>query len=710
MEEQIKSTSKNFTEPIIYTKSLSDSTLVVVDAKTNIRFLDKTDLKVINGFAAGIDHEWYKNAEVCFSEDGNYFATISSDEKESRLYNAKTKKIVAKVDRHKGNVTCVGIDKRAKYFFSSGDDGKTFVVDIKSAKLSFTLPAHVDEVNDLIFSPNNQLVATASYDKQISIFNFAMMTPVVRLKAHTAPVMKALFLSEHRLFSIDKDGSAIIWDLNTKKVITRLSGIHDAVREVTANDNFLFLGTQLGFIIVYELEEYTQISRDLFKFTSSISSLDFDEENNTLIIGCEDGKLQMHDIYNGEKHLEELLEYKEYDEMQSYVDKHPMLTYTKPYKLLSAIWNKTLQEANELLQMAKKDEAEVALLSFNSPSKQTIMKKMFEEYAEFNKFVLLVKKGNLSLAYSLARKHESYQTSKLYIALEERWKKLFAKAQVMALEANAQDKIFDFLSQYRGVSEKTILIQEMIVKSKVYVRFQDAVSKKDFKVAFELTKVNPFLKEFEDYNALLVYGDSLYIKISKSLKVADVHESIKLLRILRDFPDFEDEAKRMILDIESRGKFFKAVDENDLKTAYNLLAKSDILDETDEGKQLIEKWENDLELAEVYAIKADVVAIDGVLNDYKNVSSKNMSLVTIYTWAYINQIEHAIAHNRDKAVIEKGFKTYVLNFGIDDHIMSTFEIFEKKYNKSKLVLEALRKGSRKMWRASMRVKNILDEN
>jgi len=708
MAEENSNKSKKFNQPIIYTRGLSDSTLAVVDAKTNIRFLNKKNLKLLNGFSVGITRLWYKNATFSFSKDGKYFATISGNAKESKLYNVQTKKLIAKVNRHKGDVTCVGIDKRAKYFFSCGDDGRTFVVDIKSSKLSFTLPAHYDEINDIVFSKNNQLVATASYDKQISIFDFSMMIPIVKLKAHAAPVMKILFLNEHRLFSVDKNGGAIIWDLNTKKVITRLTGVHDTVREVTANDKFLFLGTQLGFVMVYELEGYTQINRNFLKYNSPISSLDFDDVANELVIGCESGELHLCDIYDGEKHLEELLKRKGYDEIQYYVDKHPILSYTKPYKIMLDIWTNSLQEAEELLQLAKQNEAKTILSKFNSPSRQTIIKKLFKEYDEFAKFITLIKKDKLSLAYSLVKKHKSYQKSKLYIALEKRWKKLFAKAQKMAIQAKSKDEILELLSPYRGVSEKTILIQEMIVKSKVYVRFKDAVSKKDFKIAFELARVNPYLKEFEDYNSLIAYGDELYIKISKLLKESDLHNSIKLLRILIDFPDFEDEAKRMILDIENRGKFFKAVDENDLKTAYNLLSKSDILGETNEGKKLIEKWESDLELAEEYAIKADIISIDGVLDDYKNISSKNMAIVNIYAWAYINQIEQAIAKNRKKEIIEKAFKTYILNFGIDDHIYSTFELFEKKYSKSKLVLDALKKGSRAMWRVSMRVINILE--
>ena len=64
------------------------------------------------------------------------------------------KKALAKIDRHQGAISCVGIDPKSRYVFSGGEDGKTFVLDIKSGKLAFTLPGHVDTINDIAFSYN----------------------------------------------------------------------------------------------------------------------------------------------------------------------------------------------------------------------------------------------------------------------------------------------------------------------------------------------------------------------------------------------------------------------------------------------------------------------------------------------------------------------------------------------------------------------------
>ena len=709
MKNQKITKNKVLDDAIVYTKCLDDSSLVVVDSNTTIRYLDKDTLSVVNGLKLKIEQKYYKNSVISFSDDAQYIAFISKDAKYSTLYNSKTKKIIAKIERNKGGVSCVAVDPRGKYFFSSGEDGKTFVIDIKSAKLSFALPGHIDAVNDIVFSPNKQNLATASYDKKIYIFNYVMMAKVAKLIAHSAPVMKVHFIDDHTLFSVDKNGSAIIWDITSKKVLARLNGIHDDVTQVTSSDKFLFLGTELGFILVYDLKNFQQISRNYIRLNATITSLEFDKLNERLIIGSDNGELRIEYIFEDAEYLQSLLDKEEYDAIENFVDKHPLLLYTKQYILFNSIWEKTLSKASIFLQNGKKDEAKEMLNAFEqTPSKKTIMKKMLKEYEEFDKFVLMVKKDKIALAYSIAHQHQAYKKSKVYLALEERWRKLFNQARIIALEPSGRDKVYELLYQYRGISEKTILIQEMLTKSKVFNRFKNALVKKEFKVAFELIKVNPFLCEFKEHTTLVMYGDALYMKISKSMDNNNLHDSIKLLRILIDFPDYEVIAKKMIKDIESKGKFHKAVEENDLNTAYNLLSKSMILEDTFDGKKLIKQWNNDLEIAEVYAAKGDIVGLDGALHEYKNIDSKNMSLTAIYTWAYITQIENAIKHNYDKQKIEKGIKSYILNFGLDDAISSTFEIYEKQFGRTKLNLDSLKKGAKEMWRISMRVVNILE--
>ncbi|WP_455755894.1 WD40 repeat domain-containing protein [Sulfurimonas sp.] len=703
--------TKNFNEAIVLTKILDDGSLLVVDSKTTIRYLNKDTLDLAGGFKANIKHLRYKSSVVAFSNDGEVFATLSSDCKESRLYNAKTKKAITKVDRHHGEASCVGIDNTGKYMFSCGDDGKTFAMDIKSGKLAFTLPVHVDTVNDIAFSSNGNWVATCSYDRKVSVFHLAMMTPKHKLKSHATPVMKITFVGQNKLFSVDKNANGIIWNIYSGKVIARLVGIHDDVTQVLAvkEDKFLFLGTALGYVLVYDLDTYEQLSKKYIKLTSSITALAFDDENNNLIVSTEDGDVNFYDIYEGENHLKQLLTDKKYDSMQSFVDENPLLAYTKIYDVLSNLWDNTMKKATICLQKGDKKTA-IALFSYfkNIPAKNRIMQQLLNEYAEYDKFSELAKQGKIVLAYSLANKHPIYKDTPIYKSLEARWQKAFALAQKYSLDPKGTEKAREILAPYRGISEKTKLTQELFAQGEVYKRFRVAVGQKDFVIVFELIKLHPYLTEFPEYTTLMNYADTLYIKSQEFINAGDTHSAIKLLRILAEFPDFTAEIKELTTDIESKQKFFKAVKDEDIVNAYNMLDISDDLQETDDGKRLQKQWNEDLEIANGYAVEGNIAGINQTLEFYKDISSKYMSLGTVYGWCYMTQIEQAIKQKKDQSYIENGIKNYILNFGLQDQILSLYEIFIKRYPTSKLNFDLLQKGSLSMWRPSMVIDSILD--
>jgi WD40 repeat protein len=110
--------SKSIVQPVILLQLLDDSTLLVVDSQTTIRYFKHDSLELFGGFKVGIHHKRYKSNVVACSQDGEYLASLSADCRESRLYNTHTKQIVAKVDRHHGEASCVGIDPLSRYLFS----------------------------------------------------------------------------------------------------------------------------------------------------------------------------------------------------------------------------------------------------------------------------------------------------------------------------------------------------------------------------------------------------------------------------------------------------------------------------------------------------------------------------------------------------------------------------------------------------------------
>ncbi len=703
--------SRNIKEPVILLKVLKNNTLLVVDNNTTVRYFDLEALELVDGFKVKIYHRRYKSSMVAFGDNNEQFVSVTSDCNASLLYDTASKKMTTKVDRHHGEVSCVGIDPSCRYMFSCGDDGKTYAIDLKSGKFIFTLPVHVDTINDIAFSQNSNWVATASYDKKISLFNLATMTPKLKLRAHDSPVMKLRFLNNSRLFSIDKNSTAIIWNVYSGKVIKRLEGIHDDVTQITTsgNDELLFLGTSLGYVILYDLKTYELLSKYYIKIHSTITALEFDKEKKQLIIGTEDGDILFYDIYEGQERLRDLLKQKDFEAIQKEADRNPVLKYTEVFDLVTNLWDAVLKKAKIALQMGDKKKALLLFKHFkNIPSKNTIIKRVILEYVDFEKFSVLAKQGKLALAYGLANAHPMYKDSNIYKSLEANWRKTFLQAQKYALDPKGIERAKEIFAPYRGISEKTKLIQELLSKGEIYKHFRVSIGQKDFRIAFELIKLNPFLRELPEYETLMAYADSLYIKSKKLIEEGDTHSAIKLLRVLEDFIDFKDEVREMILGMESRQKFFSAVEDEDMVLAYNLMARFENLQDTQDGQTIQKQWNDDLSIANSYAVDGDVAGVQKTLEEYIKIRSKYMPLATVFGWCYMVQLENAMKNKAERVKLENGIKNYMLSFGQQDQIENFFKLFKSKYPESKLNLKHLTHGSLSMWRPSMIQDSIFD--
>ncbi len=702
---------KNYNEPIVLVKKLQDGNLVVIDKHSTIRFVETETLKTLDGFKAKIEHQRYKTRVIDFATNRKFFASLTADAKETRLYSLATKKAIARIARHHGEVSCVGIDPKNRYLFSCGDDGKSFGMDMENAKLALTLPPHPDTINDIVFNKTGQWVATCGYDRKISVFNLDMMRPLGKLKGHASAVMKLAFISKNRLVSIDKNGDALVWNLFDKSVLAHLHGIHDDVTAVVAEPEgkFLFLGTELGYILAYDVEKYELIDRSYIKLTGAITSLCFDEESDSLFVGTKRGELYKYYIYEGIDVIKYLIQKREFKNVQEHLEENPILKYTEIYNVLETIWERTLKKARRLFETGKKSEALALLEPYRQiPIKNTVINRLTEQYADFKKFYDLVMSGKYALAYSLAEQNPEYKESNLFKQLEERWRKSFKEAQKLSLDPHTVEQAKKLLMPFRGISEKAKSIQEMFIQSDVYNRFKIALGQKDFAQVYVYLHKHPFLRNFPEYHAMMKYAQKLYDEAMDHLEKNELNSALKYLRMVTEFEEYYDKVKMLIEDIESRYKFLEAIKENDLSQAYRYLSQNEELSLTNEGKILEKKWDKALLQANKFAAKGDVAGVKNAFEEFLEVKQKFAAIASVFAYAYRTQIENAIRGAQPLHVVEKGFKNYISIFGKDEQIENLFAVFQQRYRDSKLNIELLSAGSIGNWHPAMIVSNILE--
>ncbi|MEA3228918.1 MAG: hypothetical protein U9P38_07595, partial [Campylobacterota bacterium] len=249
---------------------------------------------------------------------------------------------------------------------------------------------------------------------------------------------------------------------------------------------------------------------------------------------------------------------------------------------------------------------------------------------------------------------------------------------------------------------------ELLTQGDIYKRFRWGIGRQDFKVVFELAKIHPFLTNLQEYITLIEYADGLYINALKLIETGDNISAIKMLRVLLDFPDFKDEVKLLLKNIEIKQQFLEAVKYDNLLIAYNLMERSSELQNTKEGLKLQEKSKKDFSKANRYAMQGDVENIEKIVKPYFKISSKYRLLAALFRLCYLVQIEQALRFQKTKREIEIGIKNYILFFGIDNKIKIFFNAFLRDYKDSKLNIDFLQKGSFEKWKPIMVVKSILE--
>ncbi len=688
-----------FRQPILYLRALNNDFLGSVDAQNAVRVIDGVKYSVHDGFKTNILRDIYYTNSIDMTQDGEYIVSALPDSNEVALFSLSKKEAVYKVSRHSGEIESVGIDPAGRYFITCGQDGKSYAWVLETSRLAFTLPDHSDFVSVVAFSKNSQYIATGSYDNTINLLNIATLNTHIKFKGHSSPIVGIVFLSYTMILSVERDGAVIVWDIGAQKILKRLESMKDEVTSIaiSSDDRFVFIGTKLGYVGLYDTETMEQISHKYIKLTGSITSLATLENPFRLAVGTIDGFIYIYNLFGDEAHLTEALKNQYYKEIYSELDKNPMLYYSKIYEALEYIWDRTIARAERLLQRNRIKDAQAAFAPFfDVPKKSQIINQIFKSYEKYEQFIKLVKENKLQLAYNMVNQYPAFIHTEPYRQMEEGWKRVFFRAQELILTPNGDEKARELLAPYRGISEKTALIQQLFNSQKTYLYLRKTLSQKDYIKFFSLIKQYPFLKEFPEYQRLKDYSDNLYKKTMEAFESNDYLSARKMCDELLLFPKYSSRAEELRDTIRIRYLFAEAIADKNLSDAYYYLSLFPLLQNIPEAIWLEKEWNKSVDIAQKYAAKGDVDNTFRVFKPYFAIKAKFTAMGSVMAQAYCARIEHAVSKNIDVSKITQAIKQYIAIFGDDDGIVAIIELFERLKG-TKIDMEHLRKGSLESW-------------
>lgn len=233
-----------------------------------------------------------------FNND-NIFFIFSSESSSLSIYDFKQNRVTRKFNFPKefNYLSCAVSSRNLGLYFVAN---KTInVYNISDGVLIRELEGHSRWINSITFTPNEDLLISASDDKEIRVWETKNWNCINILKGHNWRIESLVLNSSgNLLYSCGWDNFIIKWDLKEFKEIERIEidSIAGANHLLISNDDrFLFISGHDNIIRVYDTNTLLMTSK-LVGHNDSISHIALHPKQNFIVSSSLDGAIIFWDI------------------------------------------------------------------------------------------------------------------------------------------------------------------------------------------------------------------------------------------------------------------------------------------------------------------------------------------------------------------------------------------------------------------------------
>ncbi|MFA6440168.1 MAG: caspase family protein [Bacteriovoracaceae bacterium] len=184
----------------------------------------KKEYNVFNNFTHAL--RWINGGKTIAGLGNTNSGNNNSDVDQFISWDAETGSIVKQFFHLGGGIGIRSLDftKDEKYVLLCGESGQNenyaYIVDYESGDDEKSIEAHRSWVLSAVYSPDNTLIATASLDHNVKIFDARTGENVASFYEHSKAARKVLFTPEGKyLVSSGEDGKVIVYDVVSKSSV-----------------------------------------------------------------------------------------------------------------------------------------------------------------------------------------------------------------------------------------------------------------------------------------------------------------------------------------------------------------------------------------------------------------------------------------------------------------------------------------------------------
>ena len=188
---------------------------------------------------------------------------------------------------HSNSVTSLSFNYNGKLLASASKDNTIKLWEIKTGTLLRTYYGHSKDVRTVCFSPDGSIIASGGDDQGIKIWDTKSGNLIRVIRGHSGSINTICFSPDGiYIISGSSDNTIKVWDTNSGKLIKSLSGHQGFINSLCCTNDGLYIisGGSDASIKIWNLQT-NKLVRTLKKHISSVNTVIF-ESNSKSIISC----------------------------------------------------------------------------------------------------------------------------------------------------------------------------------------------------------------------------------------------------------------------------------------------------------------------------------------------------------------------------------------------------------------------------------------